>query len=136
MSNDNSQNRVLLDIYREVGETKTAVKGLDKKVDSHINFSLEEFRKINDLDQEQNAILDKHIEGVNTLKIMHLEHRKESLEQIAILKESLELQKKEYEVRLKSVEEPLAVIKYLGKVIMWVATASAAIISTLKLLGK
>lgn len=134
MNNSDSQNSVLLDIYREVGETKVAIDSLDKKVETHIRFSLEEFNKINELDQEQNSILDKHIEGVNTLKAMYVEHRKESLKQIAILNETLELQKKEYEVRLKEVEEPLAFIKYLGKVLMWVASISAGILAIANLI--
>lgn len=135
-------NSILMNIYREVGETKTFVKSLDSKLEKHIEYSSEEFNKINNLDMEQNRSLDRHIEGVNTLKELYIAHRVESIEQIQLLKDSLEVQKKDsennnklIEARLQSLEKPGTLIKYAGKVLVWVGTVLAALVSIIKLMG-
>jgi septal ring factor EnvC (AmiA/AmiB activator) len=51
---------------------------LDKKVDLHIQKTELDLKAIHKLDEQQNALIDKHIEGVNTLKKMHETHLKES----------------------------------------------------------
>lgn len=132
---EDRNNTLLTDIYREVGETKVTVKNVSRKLDDHISATSSELKRINDLDMEQNRILDKHIEGVNTLKDMHVAHRIETITQIDILKETLELQKKETEARLKYIEKPFELIKYAGKVVMWVGAVAGAIAGIIKLFG-
>lgn len=117
---------MLADIHREVGETSVAVKNVDKKIDSHIDYSLKEFKAINKLDAEQNRILDKHVEGVNTLKDMHVAHRAETKEQIGLLTESLKVQKKDSHERLEALERPYELVKYAGKVFVWVLGVAVA----------
>lgn len=124
---------LLTQIYREVGETKTAVKSVDSKIDNHIEYSLHEFAKINELDSEQNRILDKHIEGVNTLREMHVAHRNETKQQIEILKESLELQKDECNERLQTLEKPYDLLKLIGKVAVWMGGILGVIYVALKI---
>lgn len=110
---------ILTDIYRDLGETKAIVDRVDERLSSHIKFSLEELNKINELDAEQNRILDKHIEGVNTLKKMYIAHRDETKQQIELLRESLSLQKDEHDKRINSLEKPYDLLKLIGKVSVW-----------------
>lgn len=134
MAENNSQS-LLADIYREVGETKVTVENVSRKLDSHIEYATAELKKINELDNEQNRILDKHIEGVNTLKDMHLAHRMETHQQIQLLQQSFELQKREAEARIEALEKPYDLVKFAGKIIVWVATVGGALVGLLKLFG-
>jgi hypothetical protein len=134
MSEDSKNSSMLANIYREVGESKVTLQNVDNKLDSHIQETKEELRRINALDDEQNRILDKHIEGVNTLKDMHLAHRIETIEQIQLLKESLDVQKDEAAKRIEALEKPHELIKYIGKVIMWVGSIAVAIAGIVQLL--
>lgn len=133
MANDNQS--LLTDIYREVGETKVNVENMSRKMDSHITHASEEFKRINELDNEQNRILDKHIEGVNTLKDMHLAHRMETHEQIRLLQESISVQKVESNSRIEALEKPYDFIKFAGKVIVWVGTIAGAVAGIIALFG-
>lgn len=133
MSKD-SNNPTLVDIYREVGETKVSVEGISSKLDNHVEYSLTEFSKINELDAEQNRILDKHIEGVNTLKQLYIEHRAESKEQIELLKTSLEVQRTECNGRLAALERPYDLVKFAGKVVVVLGGIIGAIWTILKFL--
>lgn len=132
---EDRNSQMLTDIYREVGETKVTVEAVSKKLDSHIDSTATELRRINDLDNEQNRILDKHIEGVNTLKDMHVAHRIEMIAQLDIMKQNLELQKAESEARIKAIEKPFELVKYAGKVLVWVGTAAGAIAAIMALFG-
>jgi len=123
---DADNNTLLTNIYREVGETKVSVKALDGKVDSHIKISREEFKAINQLDAEQNSILAAHIEGVRTLREMYSAHRSESLENIAMLRQSLELQRNEAHARIDNLERPYELVKYAGKALVWIMGVSLA----------
>lgn len=134
MAEDRNNSQMLADIYREVGETKVTVEAVSKKLDSHVDSTAMELRRINDLDNEQNRILDKHIEGVNTLKDMHVAHRVEMIAQLDIMKQNLELQKTETEARLKVLEAPRNFIKYAGKVVIWVGSIAGAIAAIVALL--
>lgn len=49
-------------------ETQRSVSNLDKNLSLHIQKTELELKKINELDEIQNKLLDQHIEGVNTLK--------------------------------------------------------------------
>ncbi len=44
-----------------------------------------EIEKVNELDAHQNKLIDEHIEGVTTLKEMHVAHRQETHEMITKL---------------------------------------------------
>ncbi len=138
---DNTKNssNMLAQIYREVGETKTAVNNLEDKLQRHIDHSLKELSKINKLDAEQNRILDEHILGVKTLQELYVSHRQETLEMIEILKESLETQKKEYKTtlkglevahdsRLEKLERPHEFLKTVKVVAGWILAVGGAII--------
>lgn len=135
MSEDQKASSMLADIYREVGETKVNVENVSKKLDNHIDNTVMELRRINELDTEQNRILDKHIEGVNTLKDMHVAHRVETITQIDILKQNLELQRKEVDARMEAIEKPFELVKYAGKVLIWVGSAAGAIAAIIALFG-
>jgi len=132
---NNDQNVLLTNIYREVGETKVSVGNLDKKVDKHIDYTQQELKAINELDVEQNRILDAHIEGVNTLKKMHLAHRTENQQRMHILRESLELQKKECDARIGALERPYDLIKLAGKMLIWLGGLATAIYAIVRLFG-
>jgi hypothetical protein len=121
------EKKLLIDIHREVGVTQEQVKNVADKVDTHINKSSEEFQKINELDAEQNIILqqhkqslDIHIEGVNTLKDLYIAHRKESKEELDLLREDLNLKHTETSARIEALEQPYDFIKYIGKVFAWI----------------
>lgn len=55
-----------------------ALAHMDKKLDLHIQKTEFELKQINKMDEVQNKLLDQHIEGVNTLKLIHDEHVKEN----------------------------------------------------------
>lgn len=127
--------KLLTEIYREVGETKATMKSVEKRVEDHIGFSSEEFKKIHELDTEQNRILDKHIEGVNTLKEMYIAHRVETIEQIQLLKDSLKVQRDEASARIEALEKPYDLLKFAGKVVVAVGAVAGAIVAIAQLLG-
>lgn len=135
MSEDNKNQEMLTKIYREVGETKTSVYNLNKRLEDHINLTLTELKAINELDNEQNRILDVHIAGVRNLEKLYTAHRKEGLEQLAILKELLQNHKAEMNARIEALEKPYDLIKYAGKVIMWVGGVSGAVYGIARLFG-
>lgn len=133
---------LLTEIYREVGETKTSVKGLDKKVDTHIDKTEQALKDINEQDAEQNIILsehkqslDLHIEGVNTLRDMHVAHRREAAEQMVILREALDIQRQECDARIEALEKPYDLVKLMGKVAVWLGGVAGAIYGIIRLLG-
>lgn len=127
-----NQQELLTEIYREVGEQKTQVRTMTDRLEQHISMTQEELKAINALDAEQNRILDAHIAGVNTLKEMHVQHREEAKEQLQVLQSMLENQSKDSDERLKALERPYDLIKYAGKVIMWVGGISGAILAITK----
>ena len=132
---------MLTAIHREVGETKVKVDAVSEKLNNHVDLTTLELKRINELDAQQNFLLDKHIEGVNTLKEMHLAHRMETFEQISLFKESLVMQKqdmemkqKEIDERIKAIEKPFDLVKYAGKVIVWVSAVGTGLLGVLKAL--
>lgn len=138
---DKNEKSILTDIYREVGETKVTLDSVSKKLDNHVEYANSELKRINELDAQQNFLLDKHIEGVNTLKEMHLAHRMETFEQISLFKESLSLQKQSLEAkqseideRIKAIEKPFDLVKYAGKVVVWVSAVGTGVLGFLKAL--
>lgn len=111
----------MMDDHRDArAESNKAFAGLDKKVDLHIQKTEYELRRINDQDEIQNQLLDKHIEGVNTLRLIHEEHVREN------------------NIRFSSIEQPKKVLKGITKAVLWlggVGTAVMAIHELVKWLG-
>ena len=68
------QTLLLTKISDQVTEQTKVIAKLDKKVDLNIQKVQYELEKIHILDEQQNELIDKHIEGVNTLRTMHEEH--------------------------------------------------------------
>lgn len=123
MSDSKNDSKMLVEIYREVGETKVSVDNLIERLGQHIDYTQVELQKINKLDQEQNSSLDRHIEGVNTLKELYLNHKKETDERMNLIA----LQRQDLEARVIKVEKPYDIAKSIGRIIMWVVTAGAAL---------
>lgn len=95
-------------------ETNSAILQLDKKLDLHIQKTSYELKLINDQDEIQNKLLDAHIAGVNTLKMIHEEHVKEN------------------ETRFKSLEEPRKFLKTATKVVVWLGSLGVAVVGILE----
>lgn len=87
----------------------------DKKLDLHIQKTEYELRRINEMDEIQNKLLDQHIEGVNTLKKMHEAHEKIDLE------------------RFDRLESPRKWFKDSAKVLIAIGTFAGAVAGFLKL---
>ena len=101
-------------IAEKAEETQNCVNQLDKKVDLHIQKTQYELEKINKLDEEQNRILDKHIEGVNTLKKMYSTHEEEN------------------NTRFEALEAPRKWLSTTMKIILTVGGVVGAILGVVK----
>lgn len=132
MSEDNKNGVNLVEVYREVGETKILITNLSEQLKTFIDKTQIELEKINQLDQEQNKSLDLHIAGVQTLQKMYIEHKSASDTQIQLLTESIKIQKQDLELRMTKVEKPYEIVKYIGKAIVWVATVGAGLATIIK----
>jgi hypothetical protein len=93
----------LNDMKSLVRETHTHLISLDKKVDLHIQKTELELQRINELDQTQNALLDKHIEGVNTLKKWCDQHASDNDKKFEVLAAQMNSPKKWAQTTVKIV---------------------------------
>lgn len=123
---DSSHDKALASISREIGETKVALKGIHSRLDEHINLTVKELKAINELDNEQNRILDVHIAGVNNLRDMYVAHRQETNQQIQLLKQMVNKNNELSQARLDKLEQTETLLKYIGKVFIWVVMTSGA----------
>lgn len=98
--------KILSDILSQVQDSNNNIKELDKKFELHKQKMQYEIAKINELDDHQNKLIDEHIQGVNTLKDMHVAHRKESFQLIAKVKETCDAQINTANKRLDVLEKP------------------------------
>lgn len=57
-------------VTEKLDNISTTVGSLDKKLDLHIQSTVYELKAIHRLDEQQNKLIDQHIEGVKTLKSM------------------------------------------------------------------
>lgn len=120
-------------------DTKNCISMLDKKVSLHIQKTEYEFEKINALDQQQNEILDKHIEGVNTLKKMYSLQKEDFENRLQQQVEAYKKDLKAHHDRLRSIEKPRETRRYLAKLLSkiggGISVAAGAIYGVLKLFG-
>lgn len=121
MVEDEKTNKIHLDILQRVSDqmqdTQECVMKLDKKLDLSIQKMSYELGKINTLDEQQNKLIDEHIDGVETLKDLYELHKKESNE------------------RLQKLEEPRIVRKTLIKWIVTTGSVAGAIYAIGKVAG-
>jgi len=96
-------------------ETSKSFSELDKKVDLHIQKTEYELKAINEQDEIQNRLLDQHIEGVNTLKMIHEEHVKEN------------------NLRFSQLEKPREFIKTATRAVLWLGGIGTALIGIVEL---
>ena len=96
--------------------TRDCINRLDTRLSLHSQKMEYEIKKINKLDEDQNKSLDKHIEGVNTLKAMHSDL------------------KDEIDARLDRLEQPRKLLKLLQKVIIYASGIASLAYGVLKLL--
>lgn len=125
--------KILSDILSRVEDSNSSIRELDKKFELHkqrIEFDID---RINELDARQNDLIDEHIQGVNTLKEMHVAHREESLKMIHRLKESCDMQMAATDTRLRELEKPSPWMIWLGqnKIIAGGLIATAAALATI-----
>lgn len=104
-------------ISDQVSEQSKVIAKLDKKVDLNIQQVQYELEKIHRLDEQQNELIDKHIEGVNTLKDMQVAHVAEA------------------EIRFAKLEEPRKWIQTTKKLILTAGALAATAFTILKLLS-
>lgn len=111
--------QLLTRIVDQVQETQECVNKLDKKLDLNIQKVEFEIREINKLDEQQNASLAEHIEGVKTLKQMHSEMQTH------------------FDERLGKLEKPSGVsrwVKDTRKGILWLGAIGGSIYGIIKAL--
>lgn len=113
---DKSALSILNSIAERSEETKDLVQALDKKVDLHIQRTQLEFERINELDARQNELLDKHIEGVNTLKKWCDSHERAN------------------EKRLSKLEAPRKWLQMTKDGLLWISAVAGAILVLAKFL--
>ena len=126
------ENEIILEelksINRKIEEINVRTTHMEKTISLHIQKTEYEFDKIHTLDQQQNDILDKHIEGVLTLKKMY-----------ALLEEDftnrLTNQQKAISSRLRKVEAPQNAIAWIVKVAGGASVIGTAIYGALKAFG-
>src|SRR5690349_16003825 len=108
----------MMDEQREHrAETSKSFSDLDKKVDLHIQKTEYELQAINKQDELQNALLDQHIEGVQTLRKIHEEHVKEN------------------NARFSKLEEPRKFLKTATRVVLWAGGIGTAVVAVVELLA-
>lgn len=109
----------LMDEHRDArSETSKAISNLDKKVDLHIQKTEYELKGIREMDDIQNKLLDQHIEGVNTLKLIHDEHVKEN------------------NIRFSKLEEPRKFLKTMTRIVLWLGGIGTAAIGIAELIAR
>lgn len=127
--------KLLSDILESVQSTSTDVKELDKKFELHKQKMEYEIEKINQLDAKQNTLIDEHIEGVDTLKQMHVAHREETHKMIKELTDYCEKQNKATDRRLERLEAPsnwMVWLKTNKKIVMAVVAAAGGGLTLLR----
>jgi len=110
----------IIKLLRRISDSSDVMQenivSLDKKVDLHIQRTEYELKRINELDEHQNRLLDQHIEGVNTLKKWCDQHEQANRE------------------RFEMLEEPAKWIKTTVKIAMALGGLATAILTVGKLL--
>lgn len=115
MESETEKFRIVLDELRKISAKQDTMDSrsveLDKKLDLHVQKTDFQFRRLSELDEQQNRLIDQHIEGVRTLKKI-VEQNKESAE-----------------ARIKELEKPTAFLQtawgLLLKLGLFAGTAAA-----------
>lgn len=105
-------------------ETATSFSSLDKRLELHIQKTEYELSRINDQDEVQNKLLDQHIEGVNTLKAMHMTHIEENNKQFGQVDQEIE-----------KLKEPKKVVTAVIKTVLLSGAVVTALFGILKLIA-
>jgi hypothetical protein len=113
---------LLRGLVEDQRSTNKAVVELDKKLELHVQQTSYELKRINDQDEIQNHLLDKHIEGVNTLKAMHLAHVEENKKQFDKVDDEIE-----------GLRKPAEWIRTTTKIILWLGGIGTALVGILEI---
>jgi hypothetical protein len=89
--------------------TNNTVALMDKRLELHAQKTDLELRRIVDLDNAQNKLLDQHILGVNTLKQIH------------------DQSVREFDLRMIALEEPKKLIKLAAQIFVGLGGVAGAI---------
>ena len=104
-------------------ETARSFAELDKKVDLHVQKTEYELKRINDQDEIQNQLLYKHIEGVNTLRVMHESHVRENKEQFS-----------QVDKEIDNLKAPRKWVRATTKVVLWLGGIGTALMGVLEII--
>lgn len=108
----------IMDEQRDARAENTKLfSDLDKKVDLHIQKTEYELKEIHKQDSIQNDLLDKHIEGVNTLKLMFEKHEEKDA------------------TRFANLEEPRRILKGTMKAVIWIGGLGTALTGVMELVS-
>lgn len=103
------ENSTEAQILAELNRIRENQMIIDKRLSLHIQETIFELKHIAALDDQQNKLIDQHIEGVKSVKDLILAHEKT------------------FDQRIKAVEEPIKTIVTLRKWIVSLAGLLAAI---------
>lgn len=102
-------------VTRSQADIRDSLTKVESKLDLHIQKTEYELEKINELDDHQNRLLDEHIQGVRTLKEMHM------------------LQQEYVDKRFDEVEAPKKALKLISKWIIGAGAVAGATFAILRL---
>lgn len=113
---------LVIDELRKIADrqeaTSKCISKLDKKLDLHIQKTEYELKAINSLDEQQNKLIDQHIEGVKgVIKLV-------------------ETHNKAYEKRFQALETPAKAKKWLMSQWLTIGSICAAAGSVIALITK
>ena len=114
--------QLVVDELRKIADlqdkTTNSLVKLDKKMDLHIQKTEYELKAINSLDEQQNKLIDQHIEGVRGVKDL------------------VEVHNKAYEQRFHALETPELAKKWLRNQWTTIGSLCAAVGSIVALITK
>ena len=96
-------------VTQELHSISGTLGTLDKKIDLHIQGTAYELKAINRLDEQQNKLIDQHIDGVKTLKAL------------------IDRNENHNETRFQKIEEPKKLIGLFTKVMIVVGSIGASL---------
>lgn len=103
-------------VLSELKGLNEIVGGIDKKLDLHIQSTAYEFKAIGRLDEQQNKLIDQHIEGVKTLKSL------------------IDRNEEHNQTRFLAIEEPKKVRSALASWLISLGSVAAAVAAALAVL--
>lgn len=115
--NDDFLATTLATVLKKQDQAMDLMQTIDKKVDLHIQKTELKFEQIHNLDEQQNLLLDKHIEGVNTLKKWCDSHERAN------------------DRRFEVLERPRKWLKMTKEILMWMSAVAGALLVIAKFLN-